>query len=201
MTPLLLYMKLTIKVLFTHKKIDMDRKIMTNLDSILKSRDITLPTKVHLVMAMVFPTVMYGCEGWTVKKAECRRIDVFFFFNIFNFTLFYFTILYWFCHTSTWIHHRYTRFPHPEAPTHILSCTIPLGHLSAPAPNIQYHAWNLDWWLISYMILYMFQCHSPKSSHPMGREEGGGFRMGNTCTPMVNSCWCIAKPIQYCKVK
>ena len=48
---------------------------MTNLDSILKSRDITLPTKVHLVKAMVFPVVMYGCESWTVKKAECRRID------------------------------------------------------------------------------------------------------------------------------
>ena len=50
---------------------------MTNLDSILKSRDITLPSKVHLVKAMVFPVVMYGCESWTVKKAECRRIDVF----------------------------------------------------------------------------------------------------------------------------
>ena len=50
---------------------------MTNLDSILKSRDITLPTKVHLVKAMVFPVVMYGCESWTVKKAEDRRIDVF----------------------------------------------------------------------------------------------------------------------------
>ena len=50
---------------------------MTNLDSILKSRDITLPTKVHLVKAMVFPVVMYGCESWMVKKAECRRIDVF----------------------------------------------------------------------------------------------------------------------------
>ena len=48
---------------------------MTNLDSILKSRDITLPTKVHLVKAMVFPEVMYDCEGWTIKKAECRRID------------------------------------------------------------------------------------------------------------------------------
>ena len=47
------------------------RKVMTNLDSILKSRDITLPTKVHLVKAMVFPIVMYGCESWTVKKAEC----------------------------------------------------------------------------------------------------------------------------------
>ena len=50
---------------------------MTNLDSILKSRDITLPTKVHPVKAMVFPVVMYGCESWTVKKAECRRIDAF----------------------------------------------------------------------------------------------------------------------------
>ena len=50
---------------------------MTNLDSILKSRDITLPTKVHLVKAMVFPVVMYGCESWTVKKAERQRIDVF----------------------------------------------------------------------------------------------------------------------------
>ena len=53
------------------------RKAMTNLDSILKSRDITLPTKVHLVKAMVFPVVMYGCEGWTIKKAEHQRIDAF----------------------------------------------------------------------------------------------------------------------------
>ena len=53
------------------------RKVMTNLDSILKSRDVTLPTKVHLVKAMVFPVVMYGCESWTVKKAEHWRIDAF----------------------------------------------------------------------------------------------------------------------------
>ena len=51
------------------------RKAMTNLDSILKSRDITLPTKVHLVEAMVFPAVMYGCESWTIKKVKCRRVD------------------------------------------------------------------------------------------------------------------------------
>ena len=50
---------------------------MTNLDSILKSRDITLPTEVHLVKGMVFPVIMYGCESWTIKKAECRRIDAF----------------------------------------------------------------------------------------------------------------------------
>ena len=53
------------------------KKTMTNLDSILKSRDITLPTKVHLVKCMVFPVVMYGCESWTIKKAECQRIDAF----------------------------------------------------------------------------------------------------------------------------
>ena len=55
----------------------LERKVMTNLDSILKSRDITLPTKVHLVKAMVFPVVMYGCESWTVNKAERRKIDAF----------------------------------------------------------------------------------------------------------------------------
>ena len=53
------------------------RKVMTNLDSIFKSRDITLPTKVRLVKAMIFPVVMYGCQSWTVKKAECQRIDAF----------------------------------------------------------------------------------------------------------------------------
>ena len=53
------------------------RKVMTNLDSILKSRDITLSTKVHLVKGMVFPVFMYGCESWTIKKAECQRIDAF----------------------------------------------------------------------------------------------------------------------------
>ena len=55
----------------------LERKAMTNLESILKNRDITLPTKVHLVKAMIFPLVMYGCESWTITKAECRRIDAF----------------------------------------------------------------------------------------------------------------------------
>ena len=59
------------------RRLLLERKVMTNLDSILKSRDITLPTKVRLVKAMVFPVVMYGCVSWTVKKAECRRIDAF----------------------------------------------------------------------------------------------------------------------------
>ena len=59
------------------RRLLLGRKLMTNLDSIFKSRDITLPTKVRLVKAMVFPVVMYGCESWTIKKAECRRIDAF----------------------------------------------------------------------------------------------------------------------------
>ena len=59
------------------RRLLLERKVMTNLDSILKSRDITLPTKIHLVKAVVFPVVMYGCESWTIKKAENQRIDAF----------------------------------------------------------------------------------------------------------------------------
>ena len=79
----------------------------------------------------------------------------------------YFTILYWFCHKSTWICHGCTRVPHPEPSSHLPPHTIPLGHPSAPALSILYPALNLDWRFIFYMILYMFQCHSPKSSHPL----------------------------------
>jgi hypothetical protein len=68
---------------------------MTNLDSTSKRRDITLPTKVHLVKAMVFPVFMCGCESWTIKKAECRRIDAFGFF-LFFFLLLFFFIFYFF---------------------------------------------------------------------------------------------------------
>ena len=59
------------------RRLLLGRKVMTNLDSILKSRDITLSIKVHLVKVMVFPVVMFGCESWTIKKAECQRIDAF----------------------------------------------------------------------------------------------------------------------------
>ena len=89
------------------------------------------------------------------------------FFLFFNFVLFNFTILYWFCHISKWICHRYTCVPHPEPFSLLHPHAIPLGRPSAPAPSIQYHASNLDWWLISYMTLYIFQCYSPKSFHPL----------------------------------
>ena len=89
------------------------------------------------------------------------------FLNFLKNFFFYFTILYWFCHTSTCICHGCTRVPHPEPPSHLPPHTIPLGHPSAPAPSFLYPASNLDWRFVSYMILYMFQCHSPKSSHPL----------------------------------
>ena len=78
----------------------------------------------------------------------------------------YFTILYWFCHTLPWIRHRCTCVPHPEPSSYLPPHTLPLGHPSAPALSILYHASNLDWQFVSHIILYMFQCHSPKSSHP-----------------------------------
>ena len=78
----------------------------------------------------------------------------------------YFTILYWFCHISKWICYRCTRVPNPEPSSHLPPHTIPLGHPIAPVPSILYPASNLDWRFVSYMIWYMFQCHSPISSPP-----------------------------------
>ena len=75
-----LFSKITVDSDCSHeikKRLLLGRKVMTNLDSILKSRDIRLPTKVHLVKAMLFQVVMYGCESWALKKAECQRIDAF----------------------------------------------------------------------------------------------------------------------------
>ena len=101
----------------------------------------------------------------TVQKRQFFSPQLF--FSFFNFILFKFTILYWFCHISKWVCHRYTCVPHHEPSSLIPPHTIPLGRPSAPAPSIQYRASNLDWRLVSYMILNMFQCHSPKSSHPL----------------------------------
>ena len=113
----------------------------------------------HLVFVILFaPNSAFLIHVWWV-------ISILIF--LFYFILFNFTILYWFCHISKWICHRYTCVPHPEPSSFLPPHTIPLGRPSAPAPSIQYRASNLDWWLVSYMILYMFQCHSPKSSHPL----------------------------------
>ena len=79
------------------RRLLLGRKVTTNLDSIFKSRDITLPTKVHLVKAMVFPVVIYGCVSWTVKKAKCQRIGAFF-FSCYYFILF---IYYYFFNTGS----------------------------------------------------------------------------------------------------
>jgi len=117
---------------------------MTNLESILKSRDITLPTKFCLTKALVFPVVMYGCESWTIKKSECQIIDAF----------------------ELWCWRRFLRVPlPPPSPYH------PSGSSQCTSPKHLYHASNLDWRFISYMILYMFQCHSPKSPHPLPLPE------------------------------
>ena len=127
------------------------------------------------ILLLVFLSMQYFCIIFYFEKSNTKRISTLvatgkteWFLFFFNFILFFnFTILYWFCHISTWIRNRYTRVPHPEPSSLLPPHTIPLGHPNTPAPSIQYRASNLDWWLVSYMILYMFQCHSPKSSHPL----------------------------------
>ena len=104
--------------------------------------------------------------GYKSNPSFCNHIFVLFYL-IFIFTLFYFTILYWFCHTLTWIHHGCIQAPNPDSPSHLLPHIISLDHPRAPAPNILYPASNIDWQFVSYMIVYMFQCHSPKSSHSL----------------------------------
>ena len=107
------------------------------------------------------------CASNLLECTEIRGNFILFIYLFLNFILFNFTILYWFCHISKWICHRYICVPYPEPSSLLPSHTIPLGCPSAPAPSIQYRASNLDWQLVSYMIFYMFQCHSPKSSHPL----------------------------------
>ena len=108
--------------------------------------------------------------------------------QFFIFLFFKFTVLYWFCRISKWIHHRYTCVPHPEPSSLLPPHTIPLGRPSAPAPSIQYRASNLDRWLISYMILNMFPCHSPKLSHPLPLPHSPKERLFYTSVSLFLSC-------------
>ena len=126
---------------------------------------------VTLTVVRWYPIVVLFCVFLMISDVEylfclfiCFLLLSFF---ILIFTLVYFPRLYWFCHTLTWIRHGCTWVPNPEPPSHLPSHTISLGHPSAPAPTILYSVSNLDWWFVSYMIVYMFQCHSPKSSHPL----------------------------------
>jgi len=131
--------------------------------------DSAIPWTIH---SMEFSRGLSLFQG-IFPTQDCRQIFFFFIFWLlrffyFNFILFLnFTILYWFCHISKWIRHRHTCVLHPEPSSLLHPHTISLGHPSAPAPSIQYRASNLDWRLVSYMLLYIFQCHSPKSSHPL----------------------------------
>ena len=101
-----------------------------------------------------------------LEKLRYKKAEAPLFFKKFIYLLFYFTILYWFCQILTWICHGCTCVPHPEPASHIPPHPIPLGHPSAPALSTLSHASNLDWWFISHIIIYMFQCHSPISFRP-----------------------------------
>ena len=111
---------------------------------------------------------MFIFYNYTFSYLKSLYVWFYLFFNLnFIFTLFYFTILYWFCHTLTWIHHGCTWVHNPEPPSHLPPHIISLDHPCAPAPSILHPTSNIDWRFISFMIVYMFQCHSPKSSHPL----------------------------------
>ena len=122
------------------------RKVMTNLNSILKSRDITLPPKVHLVKAMVFPVVMYGCGSWTIKKAECQRIDAF----------------------ELWCWRRLLRVPWPARRSNksIPEEISPEHSLEGPMLNLK----------LQYFGHLMQRTDSLEKTLMLGKIEGGGRR-------------------------
>ena len=145
----------------------------THIPVQLLSLGYTFPTN---CLAKLFLTLQNSVQLSTLsflliphhRCSHGKPLSQFFVLFCFNFILFLnFTILYWFCQIPKWVRHRYTCVPHPEPSSLLPPHTIPLGRPSALAPSIQYRASNLDWQLVSYMIFYMFQCHSPKSSHPL----------------------------------
>ena len=159
---------------------------MTNIDSILKNRDITLPTKVHLVKAIVFSVVMYGCESWTIKKAERQRIDAF----------------------ERWYWRRLLRVPwtarrfnqsilkeiSPGCSLEGLMLKLKLqyfGYLMQRADSFEKTLITSLGWM--HETSARAWCAGKTQRDRVEREVGGGIRMGNTCKSMADSCQCMTE--------
>ena len=137
---------------------------------VIKQKMTSLFKSIHPIFVMLsykqpsFTQVPYILFFRDLEFFLAVRVTGFFFLIlIFIFTLFYFTMLYWFWHTLTWIRHGCTWAPKHEPPSHLPPHIIPPDHPRAPAPSILHPASNIDWWFVSYMIVYMFQCQRNKN--------------------------------------
>ena len=123
-----------------------------------KSCMVTKSTRIIVIICSMYTYQIIMLVSGVQNNVVCElyfSFKILFIFYIFI-LFFNLTILYWFCHISAWIYHRYTHVPHPEPSSHLPPRTIPLGRPSAAAPSIQYRALNLDWRLVSYMMIYIF---------------------------------------------
>ena len=141
------------------------------------------PKRMKSVLLPLFPFYLLWNDGTGCHDPNLSFLNVEGFFKIkfLLFTLFYFTILYWFCHTLTWIHHGCMCVPKHEPASHLPPHNIPLGHPHAPAPSMLYPASDIDWRFDSYMIVYMLECHSPKSSHRLPLPLSPKVRYTHLC--------------------
>ena len=147
-----------------------------------QARSVCLISIVALQTDSSVPSFLPGLLGKQLCPKTSYPYSLAHFFLSFNFSFFFLiNIIYWFCHTLTRMHHGCTCVPKHEPSSHLPLHNISLGHHRAPAPSMLYPASDIDWRFNSYMIIYMFQCHSPKSFHPLPLPLSPKVRYTHLC--------------------